>query len=65
MSNKTRYLFWGAGLCLLLTGFSFAMIAVGIKPLSIGIVATTAALLVATIVLFVVSLRRLKKERSQ
>lgn len=65
MSNGTRYLIWTTGLCLLLSLFSLAMIAIGIKPLSIGIVATTCMLILATIVLFILSVRGVKKGKQK
>ena len=45
--------------------FSLAMIAIGIKPLSIGIVATTCMLILATIVLFILSVRGVKKGKQK
>ena len=65
MSNGTRYLIWATGLCSLLSLFSLAMIAIGIKPLSIGIVATTCMLILATIVLFILSVRGVKKGKQK
>lgn len=65
MSNGTRYLIWATGLCLLLSLLSLAMIAIGIKPLSIGIVATTCMLILATIVLFILSVRGVKKGKQK
>ncbi len=56
--EKRLYLKWLSALCALMALFGIGVFAVGYKSLSIGRVATVAALLVAAAVLAAVSRRR-------